>query len=185
MRTALGASRARLVRQVVVEQAVLALARQPRRNRHRLAHAAGAGLAIPSDVPRVGEITLDWTVLTTVLAASIAVAVSGRGHPGGLVGAPEPAAAAPPVARHRHAEAAGATLGALVSVQIALAVVLGIGAALMLRYVLESAARRSRVPPGERPDIPPADDVEVQALAQTGCRTCSATSIAFSALPAS
>ncbi len=132
VRTALGASRARLVRQVVIEQAVLAV----------LGSLAGIGLAyltlpalvsaIPPEVPRVGEISLDWTVLTTVLLASIAVAVLVAVIPALLTARPS---LQPLLRQSRGTDTPGRrrALGALVSIQIALAVVLGIGAALMLR----------------------------------------------------
>ena len=106
LRTALGASRGRLVRQIVIEQAVLATA------------GAIAGIAvayalmpiliarIPAEVPRLGEITLDWTVLATRAGR-----LGERGHDGGAPaggdhGAPELAAAAAPVADHRYARRA-------------------------------------------------------------------------------
>jgi predicted permease len=76
LRTALGASQGRLIRLIVVEQSVLAL----------IGALAGIGVAylalpalvarIPPEVPRTAEITLDWNVLMTVLAASIGVAVA-------------------------------------------------------------------------------------------------------------
>jgi putative ABC transport system permease protein len=132
VRTALGASRARLVRQVVVEQALLAV----------LGSLAGIAIArltlpalvsrMPAEVPRVGEITLDWTVLTTVLAVSVAVAVLVAVIPALLTARPS----LQPLLRQSRGTDTPArrrALGTLVSVQIALAVVLGIGAALMLR----------------------------------------------------
>jgi putative ABC transport system permease protein len=132
VRTALGASRARLVRLIVVEQAVLACA----------GSLAGIGIAylalpalisaIPPEVPRVGEISLDWTVLATVLASSIAVSVLVALVPALVTARP---GLQPLLRQSRGTDTPGRrrTLGALVSVQIALAVVLGIGATLMLR----------------------------------------------------
>ena len=125
VRTALGASRGRLIRQIVIEQAVLAL----------LGSLAGIGVAwlampalvahIPSDVPRAGEIALDWGVLMTVLAASTAVAVLVAVIPAMLSARPS---LQPLLRQSRSTDTRGRrALGALVSLQIALAVVLGIG----------------------------------------------------------
>ena len=124
VRTALGASRTRLIRQIVVEQAVLALA----------GSLAGIGIArlalpalvsqIPADVPRAAEIALDWGVLITVLAASIAVAVLVAVVPAIVSARPS---LQPLLRQSRGTDTRGRrrALGALVSVQIALAVVLG------------------------------------------------------------
>ena len=148
----------------MIEQAVLAL----------LGSLAGIGVArlampalvsrIPSDVPRAGEIALDWGVLMTVLAVSIAVAVMVAVIPAMLTARPS---LQPLLRQSRGTDTRGRrrALGALVSVQIALAVVLGIGAA-DAAIVVESAARRSRVPPEEHPDIPAADHVEVPLARQ-------------------
>ena len=132
VRTALGASRASLIRQILTEQAVLAV----------LGSAAGIGLAslalpaliarIPPEVPSVGHIALDWTVLVSVLTVSIGVAVVVALIPAALTARPNlqsllrQSRATETPARRR-------TLGTLVAVQIALAVVLGVGSMLMLR----------------------------------------------------
>ena len=132
LRTALGASRGRLIRQIVVEQSVLAIA----------GALAGIGVAylampaliarIPAEVPRTAEINLDWHVLITVLAASIAVAVAVSLIPAVIAARPS---LQPLLRQSRMSEtpARRRTLGALVAVQIALAVMLGIGSMLMLR----------------------------------------------------
>jgi len=132
VRTALGASRARLVRQVVTEQAVLAV----------LGSLAGIGVAqvtlpalisrIPAEMPRVGQISLDWTVLASVLAASVCTAVLVALLPALLTTRTN---IQPLLRQSRGTDTPGRrrALGALVAVQIALAVVLGIGSMLMLR----------------------------------------------------
>ena len=132
LRTALGASRGRLLRLIVAEQAVLAIA----------GALVGTGLAyvalpalisrIPPEVPRTAEITLDWNVLATVMAASIAVAVLVSLIPAVITARPS---LQPLLRQSRLTEtpARRRALGALVAVQIALAVVLGIGSMLMLR----------------------------------------------------
>jgi putative ABC transport system permease protein len=147
LRTALGASRGRLLRLIVAEQAVLALA----------GALVGIGLAsvalpalvsrIPPEVPRTAEITLDWNVLATVMAASIAVAVLVSLIPAVITARPS---LQPLLRQSRLTEtpARRRALGALVAVQIALAVVLGIGSMLMLR----SMWNLQRVNPGFDPN---------------------------------
>lgn len=147
LRTALGASRGRLVRQIIVEQAVLAT------------FGAIAGIAvaytllpiliarIPAEVPRLSEIALDWTVLASVLAGSVSVAVIVALLPAVITARPT---LQPLLRQSRTTETPGRrrALGALVAVQIGLAVVLGIGSMLMLR----SMWNLQRVDPGFNPN---------------------------------
>ncbi len=147
LRTALGASRGRLVRQVIIEQAVLAT----------LGALAGIGVAyaampiliarIPPEVPRLTEIALDWPVLLSVLGSSISVAVIVALIPAVITARPS---LQPLLRQSRVTEtpARRRALGALVAVQIALAVVLGIGSMLMLR----SMWNLQRVDPGFDPN---------------------------------
>src|SRR5689334_20830091 len=132
LRTALGASRGRLVRQIVTEQGVLAVC-------GAVAGVAIAYLAlpaliarIPSEVPRIGQITLDWQVLTTVFFTSVLIAVLVALIPAAITARPN---LQPLLRQSRVTETPGRrrALGSLVAVQIALAVVLGIGSMLMLR----------------------------------------------------
>lgn len=146
LRTALGASRGRLMRQIVTEQTVLAIA----------GSIAGIGLAsvslpaliarIPPEVPRLAEIALDWRVLITVLATSIAVSVSVALIPAVVTARPN---LQPLLRQSRTTDTPSRrrALGALVAVQIGLAVVLGIGSMLMLR----SMWNLQRVDPGFSP----------------------------------
>lgn len=146
LRTALGASRSQLLRLIVAEQAVLAAAGS-------LAGIAVASLTLPAliarippEVPRLAEITLDWNVLITVLAVSITVAVSVALIPALITARPN----LQPLlrqARVTETPARRRALGALIAVQIALAVVLGIGSMLMLR----SMWNLQRVDPGFDP----------------------------------
>ena len=143
LRTALGASRGRLIKQLLTEQAVLAVC------------GAVAGIAvaraalpalvsrIPPEVPQVGQITLDWTVLLSVLGASVAVSILVALLPAALAAR---ANVQPLLRQSRTTETPGRrrALGSLVAVQIALAVVLGIGSMLMLR----SLWNLQRVDPG-------------------------------------
>ena len=146
LRTALGASRANLIKQILTEQAVLAI----------VGSAAGIGLAsialpaliarIPPEVPSVGHITLDWTVLLSVLTVSVGVSVTVALIPAALTARPH----LQPLLRHTRATDTPSrrrALGTLVAVQIALAVVLGVGSMLMLR----SLWNLQRVDPGFSP----------------------------------
>ena len=132
LRTALGASRLRVVRQLVVEQAVLAVT----------GAVAGLILArvalpllatqIPPEMPRQGEIALDVVVFGAVLAVSVGIATLFALLPIVLVARPE----LQPLMRQQQStdpRSKRRALGALVAAQIGLAVVLGIGAGLMLR----------------------------------------------------
>ncbi len=146
LRTALGASRASLIKQILTEQAVLAV----------LGAAAGIGLAslalpaliarIPPEVPSVGHIALDWTVLVSVLTTSVGVAVAVALIPAALT-ARSNLQSLLRQSRTTDTPSRRRTLGTLVAVQIALAVVLGVGSMLMLR----SLWNLQRVDPGFSP----------------------------------
>jgi predicted permease len=150
IRTALGATRARLTRQFLVESLVLALA----------AGAVGVGLAFlgleallalaPADVPRVGLVELDARVLLFTLGVSVLV---------GLVFGLMPALQARRVPLQATLKSDGsgqATAGrsrrrlraALVVAELALAVVLVTGAGLLVR----SFWQLRDVDPGFRPE---------------------------------
>jgi len=143
LRTALGASRGRLIKQLVAEQAVLAVCGAVAGI--VVARAALPALVsrIPPEVPHVGQIALDWTVLLSVLASSVAVSVLVSLLPAALAARPN---VQPLLRQTRSTETPGRrrALGSLVAVQIALAVVLGIGSMLMLR----SLWNLQRVDPG-------------------------------------
>jgi len=98
---------------------------------------------IPPEVPHVGQIALDRTVLLSVLASSVAVSIIVSLLPAALAARPN---VQPLLRQARSTDTPGRrrALGALVAVQIALAVVLGIGSMLMLR----SLWNLQRVDPG-------------------------------------
>jgi len=149
VRAALGAPRWRLVRQTLVESVILALA----------GGAAGALLAgwgvhllvraAPPDVPRVADIHVDLTVLAVTALVSMAAGVL-LGLLLGLAGALSRSRAAAAI-QDVHAATAGVPAtrmrGALVIAQVSLAIVLLIGAGLLVR----SLQRLIAVDPGFDP----------------------------------
>jgi putative ABC transport system permease protein len=133
VRTALGASRPRVVAQVLVESVVLALG----------GAAAGVALgavgvralrgALPPDTPRLAEISLDGTVLAVCAALAIAIGIAFGLAPAFLASradAQDALRGARGVAGHAGGER---TRGSLVVVEVALALMLVIGAGLMMR----------------------------------------------------
>ncbi len=147
VRTALGASRMRLIRQLVSEQCVLATCGAL--VGLLMARAALPALVrrIPPEMPRQGEITLDLTVFATVFVATLAVSIL-------MALAPVVIAARPELQRllrqtqSTETPARRRALGTLVAAQIALAIILGIGAGLMLRTLFNL----QRVDPGFHAD---------------------------------
>jgi predicted permease len=147
IRTALGASRAQLMRDLLAEQFVLSTT-------GALAGLSVAWLAVPvlaghlpSELPRVTEISLDPVVFAVVLTVSVAVALVFALVPMFIALRPE----IHPILRQHHGTETPSrrrVLGALVIGQVALALVLGIGAGLMLR----SLWNLQRVDPGFSPE---------------------------------
>jgi len=147
IRAALGASRWRLVRQALVESVILALA----------GGAAGALLAswgvhllvraAPPDVPRIADIRLDLTVLAVTGLVSMAAGV--------LFGLPAALSRSGTAIQGLHAATTRTTAGvpaarlrgALVIAQVSLAIVLLVGAGLLVR----SLQRLIAVDPGFDP----------------------------------
>jgi predicted permease len=133
VRLALGAGRARLLRQLLAESMTVAL----------LGGLAGVGLAVwgrdllmalgPDTLPRVGEVKLDWAVLAFALALALAA-----GFFVGLAPALEAFRGAPAEAlgggnRGTAGRWRGRRLDVLAAAQVALAVVLVVGASLLTR----------------------------------------------------
>jgi putative ABC transport system permease protein len=136
VRVSLGASRARIIRQLLTENIVLAFL------------GAGLGLAfaywatgllrifVPADIPRIGDIRIDGSVLLFTLFAALITGIAF-----GLLPA---ISASKTDLRTGMAQRGGRTGGILVSGEIALATVLLIGAGLLL----QSFWRLSQVDPG-------------------------------------
>lgn len=147
IRSALGASRTRIVRQLAAENVILALTGGVL----GVVVARGALPAllslIPRDTPRIQEIALDPLVAGTVIAVATIVGLSV-----GLIPAlgSTRLRAAPLLRLGASSETRGAkrVRAALVSVEVALAVVLSIGAGLMLQTLW----KLQQVDPGFRAD---------------------------------
>ncbi len=155
LRAALGASRGRLIRQLLAESLVLAVA----------GGALGVLLAKWSlsagthlsalDLPRIGEIRMDSVVLGFSVTLSVATGVLFGLFPSLQVSRPdlikelrESGASAGQGSSGRRGVLGLSTRGVLVAGQIALSIVLLIGAALLM----ESIARLRHVDPGLKPE---------------------------------
>jgi predicted permease len=160
VRTALGASRARIVRQLLTESVLLALAGGALGLLFSLWSVSWIKTLGSASVPRLHEIAIDGPVLAFTLALSLASAIVF-----GLV--PALRAADLDLNEHLKEGTRGATLGArgqrtrrlLVVAELALSVMLLIGAGLLVR----SFARLQQVPPGFT-----ADNVLTLELTMTG-----------------
>jgi predicted permease len=138
VRGALGASSWRLVRQSATESIVLAM----------LGAAAGIAVAaatlpalvrlLPPEMPRLAAIDIDLMVLVVVIAASsLSVVIFGVAPAvSGIRRLPAEAGTNLRAGAHTDSVSGRRTLHALVVGQVALAIVLGIGAALMVRSLL-------------------------------------------------
>ena len=127
---------------------------------------------LPPEVPRQAEIALDGSVFVAVLAASVGLAVAMGLLPALVV---LRAGVQPLLRQRRGTDTPGRqrALGSLVAAQVALALVLGIGAGLMLR----SMWNLQRVDPGFDPDGVLAFRLQTTSkyrlARRSGCRTCS------------
>ncbi|NOT07292.1 MAG: ABC transporter permease [Gemmatimonadales bacterium] len=146
VRTALGASRARIVRQLLVEGLLLSLGGGA--IGLLLAWVAVRGLVAfgPASIPRLDSISLDWTVAAFTLAVSLATGVAFGLAPVWHATRTDLSAAL----RDRGPAGGGARhhrlRGVLVGSEFALALVLLVGAGLMVRTM----AALQRVDPGFR-----------------------------------
>jgi putative ABC transport system permease protein len=160
VRTALGAGRQRLVRHLVAEALVLGL----------LAGAAGAMLStagfrlLLASLP-LGALaetaTLDWTLFWTALAVAIPAALAIALVPAALLWRADPGAALATTRTAGMSARGGRLEGGLVVAQIALAVLLSAGAALLVRSVMNLHA----IDPGV--DVTAVAVVDVMAPTET------------------
>ena len=148
IRTALGAGRGRIVRQLLTESLVLAI----------VGGVAGVGLAVwltrglvalaPQETPRLEEVGVDATVLLFALGITLVTGLLFGLAPAFQASRPDLTMALKEVARSSRGHAATRARNVLVVAEIALAVVLLAGAGLLLR----SFARLQDVELGFQPD---------------------------------
>lgn len=138
LRAALGASRSQIARQLLTESVVLAVA----------GGLAGVGVAWaalqlvlalrPAALPRVGDVSLDGSVLATTAILSIATGLAFGLVPALHLSRTDVAAALNEGGRGQTAGRARRTMrGALVVLQLASSLVLSLGAGLLIRSLLE------------------------------------------------
>jgi len=147
LRTALGASRARLVRQLLVESLLIAAA----------GGVLGVLLAVwgtsllvavgPREIPRLDEVGIDWSVLAFSLAVTLATGVLFGLVPALRASRVEPNAALKESGRTLDSGARHGLRSALVASELALAFVLVVGTALLGKSFL----RLVQVDPGFDP----------------------------------
>ncbi|HET9270360.1 MAG TPA: ABC transporter permease, partial [Vicinamibacterales bacterium] len=147
MRTALGATHGRILRQAVVESGVLAVA-------GAAAGAIAAWLALPAfiallpaDMPRLAAIAVDGPVLATVVMVSVIAVLAFGVAPTLLANRPARLTASLRAGASSAGPAARRALHLLVIGQVALATVIGAGALLLAR----SLWALGHVPPGFDP----------------------------------
>lgn len=146
LRAALGAARGRIVRQLLTESVVLALAG----GALGLALAFGALSALksflPADTPRLAEVGMDWRVLAFVTALSILTGLA-FGLAPALRASKLDLAESVKAGGQRTSDAAGINLrSSLIVGEVALAVVLVVGAGLLIKTLW----RLMQVNPGFR-----------------------------------
>jgi len=133
LRTALGAARGRIVRQLLTESVVLAMVGGA--FGLALAFAAFSGLKtfLPADMPSGGELGMDWRVLAFVTALSLVTSLA-FGLAPALRASKTGLADSVKAGGQRSTDAAGISLRrSLIVGEVALAVVLVVGAGLLIR----------------------------------------------------
>jgi predicted permease len=144
VRAALGAGRARLTRQLLMESALLGLAGGVLGGGAAFLAVDGFRRFSPGGVPRLGEVGVDARALGFAFAASLAAVL--------FFGLLPALAASRPAARarspHSLGRGGGRLRGALVFAEVGLAVLLVVGSGLLARDL----TRRVREDPGYRPE---------------------------------
>lgn len=148
VRSALGAGRGRIVRQLLGESALLGLA----------GGALGAALALgavevfrrttPGGIPRLGEVTVDLRVLAFTLVVAVGTALLAGLFPALRATAEGVGGPTGSTTRGTPGRREGLARGALVLVETALAVILAVGSGLMVHELV----RLSTADPGFRPE---------------------------------
>ena len=148
VRTALGAGRLRLVRQLVTESVLLSLI------------GGGAGLLLatfgtkallrmaPANLPRLGTATIDGTALVLTVVVALATGLAFGLIPAMQLGSDVSSALRAGARGTRTRHASSRVRGAIVVAEVALAVMLLVGAGLLLRSFQQLLA----VDPGFRPE---------------------------------
>ena len=137
VRTALGAPRGRLVRQLLVESAVLAAIGGAAGIALAAALVRGLALVAPAGLPRLDELAIDGGVLAVAIGATAVAALLFGLLPALHASSTAPAAAlAEAGARTTGGVRAGRAGGALVVGEVALALVLLVGAGLLVRSLV-------------------------------------------------
>ena len=145
-RRALGASRGRLIRQLVVESLVLAVAGGALGVVLAVVATRWLGVVVALGVPRFDELSVDASVVAFGALASLATGVAFGVIPAIRVTRVNPGAVLKDGTRSGGSPRRHRTSGSLVVVECALAVVLLVGAGLLLR----SLSRLNAVDPGFR-----------------------------------
>jgi putative ABC transport system permease protein len=148
VRVSLGASRQRLVRQLLTESLLLALTGGALGLALAGWGVAGLKAMRPGNIPRIDDITLDWRVVAFTAGISVLTGLIFGLAPALQAARDDVRAAMQGGGRGVSGGALDRMRGALVATQVAFALVLLIGAGLLIK----SFARLQDVDPGFRPD---------------------------------
>ena len=148
VRLALGASRARLLRQTLTERLVLASAGRPRGLGLAWALVRGGRGVLAESIPRLAELSINVPVLSAAVVATLAVALVSGVLPALLAGRADIRDALQHAGRPAATVARAPIRHALVGVQLALTTALVVGAALLLQstWNMEGQALGFRAP---------------------------------------
>jgi putative ABC transport system permease protein len=133
VRTALGASRGRIIRQIFVESAVLALAGAAIGVVFAVVLEKGVKAVGANLLPRVSEMTIDSRILAFTVALTAVTAFLIGLYPAVRLSGARPGVVIRGASRNPGAHSGGRIWTALIGFEIAVAVILTIGSALMMR----------------------------------------------------